>query len=137
LARSAVLVIAADIKNISKAYRFVEEAAQAFGAGPEAIFHLRLAVEEVVANIIIHGYQGRSGEVEIELEQQGGAVIVRLRDQAPPFDPTTVPPPDLSLPFEQQTPEGRGVFLIRQIMDQVTYRLSPTGGNELTLIKRG
>jgi serine/threonine-protein kinase RsbW len=136
LAKPVVLTIAADIENISEACRFVEESTQAFGAGAEAVFHLHLAVEEAIANIIIHGYQGRPGEVEIELEQQEGAVIVRLRDQAPPFDPTTVPPPDLSLPLEQQSADGRGVFLIRQVMDLVSYRLTPEGENELTLIKR-
>lgn len=135
LAKFTARTIAADLENVSEACRFVEETAQALGAGPKAIFHLCLAVEEAVANIVVHGYQGRPGVIELEMERQGGALIVRLRDQAPPFDPTTVTPPDLSLPFEQQPPSGRGIFLMQQVMDQVTYRRTPTGGNELTLVK--
>ncbi len=59
-----------------------------------------------------------------------------MRDRAPPFDPTRLPDPDLTLSLEER-PVGRmGVFLTRQLVDAVTYRLTGEGGNELTLTKR-
>lgn len=136
MSNQARLVIAAELENLAQVCRFVEDTAQALGIAPRALFSLRLAVEEAVANSIIHGYHGSPGEIEIMLEQAGDAVIIHLRDQAPPFDPTSVPPPDLRIPLHLQTVGGRGVHLIRQNMDQVTWQLTATGGNELILVKR-
>ena len=47
----------------------------------------------MVTNIIEHGYQGQPGSIEIEVTTREDALIIQLRDQAPPFDPTSVPPP--------------------------------------------
>jgi len=61
---------------------------------------------------------------------------IELRDHAPGFDPTRVPPPDLTQPLEEREPGGLGVFLTRHMVDEMRYRALPGGGNELTLIKR-
>jgi anti-sigma regulatory factor (Ser/Thr protein kinase) len=55
---------------------------------------------------------------------------------APPFDPTRVPDPDLTLPLEERPLGGLGIYLIRQSVDKMVYRAVPEGGNELTLVKR-
>ena len=52
------------------------------------IYDLILAVNEVATNIVVHGYRGQPGAIEIELRRQGDAIEIRLRDQAPLFDPT-------------------------------------------------
>jgi serine/threonine-protein kinase RsbW len=68
--------------------------------------------------------------------RQGEALLVRLRDGAPLFDPTLLPMPDVTLPLEVRPLGGLGIFLMRQSVDDMTYRVTPEGGNELTLIKR-
>ncbi|MEZ4515985.1 MAG: ATP-binding protein [Chloroflexota bacterium] len=50
-----------------------------------------LAVNEAVTNILVHGYRGRPGNVEIGIERAGNDLIVILRDQAHAYDPTAVP----------------------------------------------
>lgn len=131
------LCIAAESKNLSEIRRFVKETASALGVDPAVIPGVILAVDEAVSNTINHGYQGQGGAVEIELHRKGDALVIRIRDEAPPFDPTNVPPPDLTLSLEQRTPGGLGIYLIRQAMDEMTHRVTPQGGNELTLVKRG
>ena len=106
------------------------------GADTEAISDLMMAANEAASNIIVHGYQERSGIIEVEVTQKGDYLEIHLRDQAPPFDPTTIPPPDTTLPLEQRPYGGMGMHLIRQLVDNVTYRFSPQGGNELILAKR-
>jgi serine/threonine-protein kinase RsbW len=95
-----------------------------------------LAVDEAATNIIVHGYRGQPGAIEIDVEKQDSSLAVSLRDQAPPFDPTSVPVPDLSLPLDQRPFGGMGVHLIRQSMDEVIYRVPPQGGNELILVRK-
>jgi serine/threonine-protein kinase RsbW len=94
------------------------------------------AVDEAATNIILHGYRGQPGEIEIEMDQDHGALVVCLRDRAFLFDPTRVPPPDLTLPLEARRVGGLGVYLIRQFTDQMTWRATPDGNNELTLRKQ-
>ena len=96
-----------------------------------------LAANEVVTNSIVHGYRGQSGTIEVEVGQVENALVVRLRDHAPPFDPTRVPVPDITIPLHRRPTGGMGVHLTRQATDAMTYRLAPDGSNELTLLKKG
>ncbi len=128
--------ITANLKDLALIRRFVEEAATALKADPAAIPDVILAVNEAVTNIILHGYRGQPGIVEIEVGREGDSLVVRLRDQAPPFDPNDVPPPDLTLPLEKRPLGGMGVYLTRQLMDKVVHLVTPQGGNELTLVKK-
>jgi serine/threonine-protein kinase RsbW len=134
---STSLHIEAEPKNLAAIRLFVEEAATALGIGLATIPNVILAVDEAVSNIIAHGYRGQGGGIEIEVSREGDALVIRLRDEAAPFDPTNVPPPDLTLPLEQRAAGGLGIHLIRRVMDEMTHRVTPQGGNELTLVKRG
>lgn len=131
-----LLRVSAEPVNLARIRRFVADEAVALGADPAAVPDLIQAVDESATNIIVHGYRGTVGIVEVELRIGEGALVVHLRDHAPPFDPTRVPPPDLSQPLERRPLGGMGVHLTRELTDEVRHR-SPTGwGNELTLIKR-
>jgi serine/threonine-protein kinase RsbW len=129
------LRIAARVERLAEIRRFVERTAAALGAGQEAIDDLVLAVDEAATNIVVHGYQGQPGMIEVEVGRQGDTLRIHLRDGAPPFDPTLLPMPDVTLPLEMRPLGGLGIFLMRQSVDAMTYRLTAEGGNELTLIK--
>ncbi len=131
------LHITAELKHLEVIRRFVAESAAAMRVDPGVIPKLQLAVDEAATNIILHGYNNRGeGSLDIELEQAEDDLIIRLRDEAAPFDPTTVPAPDISLPLAQRKPGGMGVYIIQRCMDEMTHRLTVSGGNELTLVKR-
>ena len=130
------LKVAADVAQLAAIRAFVEQHSHTPGIDAFDIYDLILAVNEAATNIVIHGYRGRPGEIEIELRQLGDAIEIRLRDQAPLFDPTRVPEPDLTLPLHKRPLGGMGVHVTRELMDAMRYRVTPEGGNELTLVKR-
>ncbi len=132
----STLHIAAELKNLSLIRDFVQDRAAALGAAQDAIADVTLAIDEAVTNIIVHGYQDGPGMIEIELRRSENAVIVNVRDESALFDPTSVPAPDLTQPLEKRPVGGIGIHLIRQLMDEVTYHITPQGGNELTMIKK-
>lgn len=132
----STLRIAAELKNLSLIRRFVQETAGALGADRDVIGDMILATDEAVTNVIVHGYQDRPGMVEIELRRNGDAIVVYVRDQSVPFDPTSVTAPDVTQPLEERPLGGMGIHLIRQLMDGVTHHLTPQGGNELTMTKK-
>jgi anti-sigma regulatory factor (Ser/Thr protein kinase) len=130
------LRLEAEVRDLAQIRRFVQESAAAFRVAESDVLHIVLAVDEAVTNVILHGYGGKGGLVEIEVTRLPDALEILLRDEARPFDPTGAPARDLSVPFAERGPGGLGLHLIRTIMDQISYRLPPGGGNELTMIKR-
>ena len=136
MSNAVSLRVAADVAQLATIRAFVEQQAHALGVDASEIYDLILAVNEVATNIVVHGYRNQPGVIEIELRRQGEAIEIRLRDQAPLFDPTGVPVPDLTLPLHKRPLGGMGVHVTRQIMDAVRYRVTPVGGNELVLVKR-
>jgi serine/threonine-protein kinase RsbW len=130
------LRVVADVAQLTTIRAFVDQQTRALGIDESAIYDLMLAVNEMATNIVIHGYRRQPGMIEIALRRQGDAIEIQLRDQAWSFDPTRVPPPDLTLPLHKRSFGGMGVHVTRQIMDAMRYRVTPEGGNELTLVKR-
>jgi serine/threonine-protein kinase RsbW len=132
---TASLVIGAGIDEIPRVTAAIEEAMQKCSFSDEAILDLQLAVEEAIANIILHGYQEVSGDVDIDIRVSEEAAEVRIRDHAPPFDPLSVPDPDRASDLSKRRNGGLGIYLMRQVVDEVRYQY--TGGkNVLTLVKK-
>jgi len=130
------LCLAAKLDNLAAIRDFIRANTAALGVDPQVVSDVVLAVDEAVTNVIVHGYRGRPGTIQVEVDREATDVVVRLHDHAPPFDPTGAPPPDLARPLEERPPGGLGIYLMRQTMDEVAYRLTPEGGNELILKKR-
>jgi serine/threonine-protein kinase RsbW len=133
---SKSLRIAAELGNLGRVRAFVEATAAALGAAPDEIGDVVLATDEAVTNVIVHGYRGRRGTIDLTAGRDKAGVFVRLHDDAPPFDPTAVPEPDIEAPLEDRLPGGLGIYLIRQVMDEVVHRALPGGGNELILWRK-
>ncbi len=91
---------------------------------PEGIVSdLNLVLEEVVSNVIRHGYRGREdGEVSIGLHLTGRVVTITVEDEGTPFNPLDHPDPQLAMPPEERMVGGLGIYLVRQLMDEVNYR---------------
>lgn len=123
-------------KDLADIRYFIEATGSQLGLEASVIAALRRAVDEAVSNIVIHGYQGQAGPLTLDIGQKGADLWVCLRDKAPLFDPTQVPPPDPSIPLPLRPPGGLGLPFIRQAIDELRYRPLANGGNELTLVKR-
>ena len=132
----ATLHITSKIENLATARRFVEETAASFSDDAEVIGDLVLAVDEALTNVMVHGYRNATGMIEIEVAREQDALVVCLRDQAPGFDPTGVPAPDINAPLSRRIPGGLGVYMMRRLTDELHYRTTAEGKNELTLVKR-
>ena len=137
MSRNQRLEIAADLDNLKQIRDFIEGAAQLAGFTHEGSGELLLAVDEAVTNIIMHGCQeGEGGMIELEVQDAPNACIIRIRDNGLLFDPTSRSDPNLNIPpLERDAPGGFGVYLFKHLVDQSSYRVTPDGLNELTLVK--
>jgi serine/threonine-protein kinase RsbW len=132
---SARLWIDADPHRLAELRSFVREQTMAANAPAECVEDLVQAVDEAATNVIRHGYRGADGWLEVDISTDGERFVVVIEDGAPPFDPTTVPEPDLTIPPMARRPGGMGVHLIRLAVDSVGYRARPGGGNILSLVR--
>jgi serine/threonine-protein kinase RsbW len=133
---SASLEVPAELGRLAEVRAFVRREARGCGVSDEAVDDLVQAVDELVTNVIEHGYRLAPGTVRVELESADDRCIVRITDDATPFDPTAHPQPRLDLPLDQRPLGGMGVHLARTLTDAMRHRMLPAGGNEVTLEKR-
>ena len=136
MAQPVVMSVSADLDRLASVRAFVRDRLGAIGVGREPVADLVQAIDECVTNVIVHGYEGRAGTVEVELGADQNGVVVRVRDAAGAFDPTRVPPPDPNRSLEERLHGGMGIPLMRASVDELRHRLLPDGRNELTMIKR-
>ena len=103
------------------------------GLDEDQRFHIAMAVREAAINAVLHGNEYDSArQIEVSLENTGENLIITIADQGRGFDPNKIPDPLAQENLLRGT--GRGIFLIRSLMDEVHFRqLHP--GTELTLVK--
>ncbi len=109
------------------------------GLDEDAAHWVSVAIRESVINAIKHGNRNdASKRVFVEFETNGGALpelAIRVRDEGDGFDPSTLANP--LAPENMLKSSGRGIFLIRNFMDDVQLRRAPEGGMEIRMLKRG
>ena len=126
------LIIDSHLDEISRARRWATQHTRVTGFSSRDIFAIELAMGEALSNIIRHAYDGEAGhEIHLALtidETKFGLTII---DSGRKFDPAIHPPPKLDVPREG----GYGIYLIKKVMDEVTYDTSTPKGTQLDLVK--
>lgn len=133
----STITFEATFDNLDEIREFVGEAARQVGFSDKVVYSIQLAADEASSNIIEHAYAGvTGGKLEIDLSTSENELKIVLRDQGKSFDPTSVPEPNVKADLSDRKIGGLGMYLMRKLMDEVTYESSPNKGNTLTMIKR-
>jgi serine/threonine-protein kinase RsbW len=131
-----MLRITSDLHNLNTIRDFVGNYATALGMGSNDVYGITLAVDEAATNICVHGYKREPGMIEVTVEHDAQNLIVSIRDNAPVFDPTIAPTPDLTIPLEERPLGGLGIHFMRHFVDEIIHHVTAEQGNELVLKKR-
>ena len=99
-------------------------------------YEIQTAVDEACTNIIEYAYPGEKGTISLSCKLSGGDFVVVIRDRGKPFDPTSFPPPDVSSSLEERKIGGLGIYLMKKLMDEISYNFDAARGNTLTMKKR-
>lgn len=130
------IILANELSEISRLNGFIEDIGNEFSLAPDMIFNLTLVLEEAVVNVINYAYPKEDHEsIYLSAKMQDGSIIFVLSDSGKEFDPTMAPEADVTLSAEDRQIGGLGIFLIRQIMNEVRYERID-GKNVLTLEKK-
>jgi serine/threonine-protein kinase RsbW len=116
---------------------FVAQVAREGGFSDKVIYSLQLAADEAASNIIEHAYEGISdATLNLNCDMQGDTLVITMRDFGKPFDPSKVKQPNLKADLSDRQIGGLGVYLMRKLMDDVSYQSNSETGNLLTMTKR-
>ena len=134
--KNKTLVIRNEIDELNRLVVFLEELEEEWELPMVLVSSVNLALEEALSNIIFYAFdKGTKNEISIEFKLEGNGMEIVLTDAGKPYDPTQKDDPDINLPAEERPIGGLGVFLIKQIMNEVSYRRI-NDKNQLTLVKR-
>ncbi len=131
------LTVAGDLANLAAIAEFVTAAALRLGLDEQQAFDVQMAADEACTNIIEHAYgAGEPGDIHIRCDLEGDDFVITIRDRGQPFDPDSIPEPDLTCPLEEREVGGLGLHFMRRLMDRLVLRCDPVSGNELKMYKR-
>ncbi|MEA3489981.1 MAG: ATP-binding protein [Candidatus Omnitrophota bacterium] len=101
------------------------------GVNEDIIFDIHVGFEEALRNAMIHGNRSNPGKkVLIEMEMDDNKVVIYVEDEGGGFDHGNLPDPTLDENLLKEG--GRGVYLIRHLMDEVRYE---NGGRKIIMVK--
>ena len=128
-----ILTVESRLDAIDAARKWVSERVTACGASDDTVAEIELALTEAMANVIEHGYEGdETQKIEVGVEVADKNLRITLRDWGRQADPEAFEQRDLDDPGEG----GYGVFLMEQLMDDVSREPQPDGGTLLILTKQ-
>ena len=129
------LCIKNHLSELDKVSQFIEEISEELGLSMELQMNLNLVMEEMVVNVISYAYpEGIEADIELLAKSDGKELTFVLSDQGREFDPTAKEDSDMSVNPAERDLGGMGIFIVKNIMNKVTYQRLE-GKNLLTMTK--
>lgn len=135
------MVLRGELSELGRLAAAVEDFIAQNGLPPDLAFRFNLCFDELITNIVSHGYgdagEGDAGghDIRVRLEIDGRELRAEIEDDAGVFDPfIDAPPPGLDADLESRRIGGLGVFLVSRMMDRASHRHE--GGRNLILLAK-
>ncbi len=137
MSRRLSLCLPTKLDQLEHIYDAVDKLGEEEDWAPGMVYQVKLVLEELGVNIVTHGHKNDPNhEFEIVLDSDAEALTIELRDDGRAFNPLTdSPEPDLESGLDDRPVGGLGIYLVRTMMDELSYRRED-GKNVLTIVKR-
>ncbi len=135
IVRTVKLRIASRREFLDSVHNLSEHLIEEVGFAADDRYWMVTAVREAVTNAVIHGNKEKPGtQVEVWFELGKDSIRVTVADQGDGFDPESLPDPVSKEHLLDSS--GRGIFLMHQLMDEVTYTFPKGGGTTISMMRR-
>ncbi len=132
------LTIDATVENLDAVSDFINEHLDACGCSMKVQTQIAIVVDELFSNIAHYAYNPEVGPATVCVEVTEGdepTVSITMIDGGVPYDPQTREDPDITTSADERDGGGLGIFMVKQIMADITYRYED-GKNILTVRKK-
>jgi anti-sigma regulatory factor (Ser/Thr protein kinase) len=135
--RKFKLQVPSTTENLAMIREFAAHVGAQAGMDDSAVSKLELAVDEACANVIEHAYGAdTSQEVTVRAVFDEETLQIIVEDSGRRFDPTRIPAEDLRTLVAERRTGGLGMQLMKSLMDEVHYEVTPEQTNQLRMVKR-
>lgn len=126
------------LQAIEPVVDYAIQAAHEAGLGDRETFRVRLAVDELATNIVMHGYleAGRTGDLTISAEVAQDQLTIFLEDSGVCHDPRNIPPPPFDAPLTERPLGGLGIYLALWAVDEFHYERCQESNRSVLVVER-
>ena len=129
--KTASIEILSEIKNIKRVSSEILGSLLPYNVSEDRLFDIRLCAEEAVRNAIVHGNRSNAkARVRVYYRIENDRINIEVEDEGDGYDPDSIPDPTGDNDIMKES--GRGVYLIRVLMDRVEFNKK---GNKITMEK--
>jgi len=117
------ITVAATVENIETVTAFINEQLEAAECPMKAQMQIDIAIDEILSNIVHYAYGEKVGDVTVRIEFSDNpkSAVLTFTDSGVPYSPLEQSDPDISLSAEERKIGGLGIFMVKKIMDDMTY----------------
>ena len=120
-----------ELEQLTRLYAFLDQQAGAYELEELQSMQIKLALEEAVTNVILYAYPDKKDQdIRIDMSYEHKRLTIVITG----FNPLERQEPDLTLSLEERPIGGLGIYLVKQLMTEVSYSRS-AGKNILTMTK--
>lgn len=117
------LTLVNDLGELADATERADAFLRGHGRGEETRYTVRLVLEELLSNVIRHGYEdGARHEIGVTLNVGAAEVELEVVDDARAFDPLSAPAYDVEMPLAERRAGGMGIHMVRSLAREIRYR---------------
>ena len=125
-------------EELERIFAAVEDLAEQEDWPPGLIFKVNLILEELGLNVIKYGYDGGLHDFDINLVSDQEAIAIEIIDSGRPFNPLEdSPQPNTDGAIEERPIGGLGVYLVREMSDDMQYRREHSKNHSKVVIRKG
>lgn len=130
------LSVNSNTNNLARIRNFIKTQSRNAGFDEETANKIVLAADEACTNIIKHAYKYSSkGKINVNLNFSQNKLRIAITDEGMQFNSKSIKDPDLKKYYEEKKVGGLGMFLMKKLMDEVSYSHPNSKKNKVTLIK--
>ena len=136
MSKKVEITVPADLKFLELVVTLVSKMAQLAGLKEKDVFNIELAVDEACTNVIMHAFEKDNSEsYTVVCLIDDASFTIEVNDRGKFFDFDSVPEPEVQASIDDRKVGGLGIYLIRQIMDEVMFNQEPDGLKRLVMRK--
>jgi anti-sigma regulatory factor (Ser/Thr protein kinase) len=135
------IIVPGHLDSLEPIARYVLQAAAEAGLDKKASYKLRLAIDEIATNIIVHGYTeaSREGSLELQVEMNPSQLTICLEDTGATFDPlerVALEEATIHKPVATRPVGGLGIYLAVQGVDKFVYERTGDRNRNIFVVNR-
>ena len=118
---NAIYKAPASKENYKQFYKWLGQICSDWNISEELTNKIDMCGEEIYANIAFYAYEQSQGDIKVSIQKKENDIYLTFEDTGKPYNPLEKPDPDITLPPEQRPSGGLGIFMVKEMADDIQY----------------